>query len=263
MEYVVSTWSFRHDKLPVALDKIAGLKGINHLELVAHEPCLSSEFEFTTESIETIRNLLSDSDLELVTLSPYTDFLHKETHEREVKRGEDMLEVAQSLGARFLRVFIADTAPQTQSDEENTELASSALERLAAKAFDRGIKLTVETHGKYGCSVSNLCTILNSIEGPQVGVTLDSGNLYNDGKDPVEVTQELLSYIDYLHLKDFLCTDGELQDCPLGRGEIQNEEILRILETSGYDGFICPEYEGDQDPAGSLRESLEYLRNLK
>jgi sugar phosphate isomerase/epimerase len=56
--------------------------------------------------------------------------------------------------------------------------------------------------------------------------------------------------------------DYHLEACTIGAGIVQNKEILKTLEASGYDGYVSIEAEGP-DSEDEAARVIEGLANLK
>ena len=49
----------------------------------------------------------------------------------------------------------------------------------------------------------------------------------------------------------------------IGKGVVPVKECLEVIFKSGYNGFVCVEYEGSEPTVNALKESIEFLREMK
>ena len=115
--------------------------------------------------------------------------------------------------------------------------------KFVADAKSRGITVTVEDFGgtRNCCShIKYLKRFLDEI--PDVRLALDSGNLYyaGRGEDILELMKYAKGRIAHVHLKDQTAENGR-KYATLGLGAVPNEEIVKAVAASGYDGWYTLE----------------------
>jgi inosose dehydratase len=156
------------------------------------------------------------------------------------------------------------------------------LDRIAARAQERGLVTALHPH--VGTMVERREEVQRVLDGSGVALCLDTGHLLIGGTDPVELVRSVPERIRHVHLKDVdegwagkvRAGDSTYTDAvaagmyrPLGRGDVDVAQIVRLLEGQGYQGWYVleqdtvlhgsPEGEG---PAADVRESVAYLRSL-
>jgi inosose dehydratase len=174
-----------------------------------------------------------------------------------------------------------DTRP-TLDDAAWATLLSN-LDRLAARAADRGI--TAVLHPHVGTMVENRDEVERVLTGCAVPLCLDTGHLLVGGTDPVELAKAVPDRVAHAHLKDVdagladRVRAGELSYTdavragmyrPLGQGDIDITGIVGVLETNGYRGWYVLEQDTvlDGEPIGAgpvadVAASLEHLRSIR
>jgi sugar phosphate isomerase/epimerase len=135
--------------------------------------------------------------------------------------------------------------------------------RLAA---DAGITLAFETGQE---SSTLLRRTLDDLKCPNLKVNFDPANmLLYDKDDPLKAVELLAPDIRSVHVKDanrptVKGTWGN--EVPLGTGQTNTAEFVKLLKKVGYAGPLCIEREvGDQ--AGRFRDiqlGVQFLRNVK
>jgi inosose dehydratase len=156
------------------------------------------------------------------------------------------------------------------------------LDRVAARAHERGLLTALHPH--VGTMVERRDEVERVLAGSAVALCLDTGHLLIGGTDPVELVRSVPERIRHVHLKDVdqgwaakvRAGDSTYTDAvaagmyrPLGRGNVDVAQIVRLLEEGGYQGWYVLEQDtvlhGRPDGEGPLtdvRESVAYLRSL-
>lgn len=78
---------------------------------------------------------------------------------------------------------------------------------------------------------------------PGLKINFDPSHLHPMGDDIVEATQALYPDIAHVHLKDVTGTPEDFKFVPLGEGEIDLAEMVRVLVEKGYEGAVSIEHE--------------------
>jgi inosose dehydratase len=167
-------------------------------------------------------------------------------------------------------------------DDEGWATLLGNLDRLAARAAERGI--TAVLHPHVGTMVENPDDVQRVLDGSGIALCLDTGHLLIGGTDPAELTRQVPDRIAHTHMKDVdagmarQVQDGrrtyteavrEGMYRPLGRGDVDFEAIVRYLRQQGYQGWyvleqdtILTEEPRGEGPLTDVRTSVEYLRGL-
>lgn len=156
------------------------------------------------------------------------------------------------------------------------------LDRLSARAAERGVLATLHPH--VGTMVEQRAEVERVLEGSTVALCLDTGHLLIGGTDPVDLVRTHGDRVAHTHLKDVDAAwaqrvrSGEVGYAaavaaglyrPLGAGDVDVAEIVRLLEGRGYAGWYVmeqdtvlagpPEHPG---PPADVRTSVEFLQGL-
>jgi sugar phosphate isomerase/epimerase len=96
-----------------------------------------------------------------------------------------------------------------------------------------------------------LLRIVNGINSPWLGVTLDTGNFL---EEPYEQLEKIAPKATYVHAKTYY-----------GGGiwytlDLDYDRIVGILRRHHYRGFVSLEYEGREDAKTAIPRSLALLR---
>jgi len=164
-----------------------------------------------------------------------------------------MLDVANALGTRYLRMF-SFFLPGGEPPLKYRDEVMSRLHALVEAASGRGVMLVHENERDiYGEDIARCLDILTTFEGG-IRCVLDPANYVICGVDPKEAYPALKPYIEYLHVKDArgsLKREGEARDLgfqnvsesilPAGVGDGQIEWIVGQLWKDGFEGFLSVE----------------------
>jgi inosose dehydratase len=173
-----------------------------------------------------------------------------------------------------------DERPALDDDAWARLLAN--LDRLAARAASRGVVAVLHPH--VGTLVERREEVDRVLAGSDVPLCLDTGHLLVGGTDPVDLVRSVPGRVLHVHLKDVDASwaakvrDGDVTYTdavaaglyrPLGRGDVDVAEIVRLLEGRGYQGWYVLEQDtvltGPPDgegPLADVRDSVAYLRSL-
>lgn len=174
-----------------------------------------------------------------------------ELQQAEVENIRKWVDVADRLGAGQMRVF-GGNIPKGATEEQAIAWAAEVLKRGAEYAGSRGILLGVEND--YGLTVEPGPTvaIVKQAGSPWAGINADTGNIRKDGYRQLEI---LLPYATSVHLKSMVSApDGSKQPADWFR-------LLHIIGSSGYEGYVGLEYEGEQPDTEIPRLAAE-LRDV-
>jgi inosose dehydratase len=113
-----------------------------------------------------------------------------------------------------------------------------------------------------------------------VGLCLDTGHYAFGGGDPIEGLRRHRERVIHLHFKDcdpavaarsraegwdYMTSIGHGVFSELGRGDVDFETILQMLEESGYQGWIVVEQDvlpGSGSPLESAKRNRAFLESL-
>jgi sugar phosphate isomerase/epimerase len=111
--------------------------------------------------------------------------------------------------------------------------ARDVICRDAPRAADRGLVVAIENHQDLA---SDELVAVADEAGPNVGITLDTGNPFSVGEDPIGFVERAGRRIRHLHLKDYVSQftpEGyRLIRCATGSGCVPFTEIVSHLPAS-------------------------------
>jgi len=129
-------------------------------------------------------------------------------------------------------------------------------------AKSHGIKFALEGHPQVIVGTTDaFLRLFDQIDSEYLGMNYDTGMQYIQREYPPISFKKLGSKIFHIHARD---TDGLITwNFPIGQGILDWEEIITVLKSIGYDGFLSIELGPYKKEAKKYnKESLDYLRNL-
>ena len=172
--------------------------------------------------------------------SPLGKIFIDEDFEAHLVRTRRAVEVANRLGAPFIRVFSFFMREGMDPDEQRDEV----LRRMRALADEaaRGGVIMVHENEKdiYGDIPRRCADIVASVDSPNLKAAWDAANYVQVGVRPFDDGWALIRpHLAYMQIKDAVAATGEV--VPTGRGDGQMVETIRALKADGFDGFFSLE----------------------
>ncbi len=97
----------------------------------------------------------------------------------------------------------------------------------------------------------------------RVGLCLDIGHQFRDGKDPVAAIVKYADRIHDIHIKNVTAPTKAGGGIEMPRGKINMPAVVKALRKIGYTGACSLEYEKDMaDPLLGIAESIGYFRGV-
>lgn len=187
------------------------------------------------------------------------------------------VDTAVELGAKTMRHDVTK-GPKPGEDlslGQVLERVVPAVREVTEYAAKKGVKTSLENHGFYLQTAERVEKLIQAVNHPNYGLTLDMGNFLCLDQDPVDAVGRLVKYAVIVHAKDFhkrlkntmpasgwfaTPTEIALRGAIVGHGVIDVPAQLRILKEAGYSGYLSLEFEGMEEPATGVKLGIEYLR---
>ena len=123
---------------------------------------------------------------------------------------------------------------------------ADALASLADDAAAHGVTICMETHDDW-CDPQHVAEVMKQVNHPAIAVNWDVMHPVRTGLATMEEAFESLKpWIRHLHVHDGSKEKGGL--LPIGTGDYDHKEVLRLLKTIDYDGFLSGEWIKWQEP---------------
>jgi sugar phosphate isomerase/epimerase len=265
----VSTYSFWHfdatvkkieDCIAMAADM--GFDAVEILEKQMHRK--------DNAYLQSLKRQAHGAGLALCGLSAHQGFVSPKAEERKANTDITIasIELAYSLGIPTVRVNTGrwnttkdfdelmknrgvEPPLSGYTDEDAFPWVTESLDKCLAAAEKCGVVLGLENHWGLARTPEGLLRIVNAVNSPWLGVTLDTGNFL---ENPYERLEEIAPKATYVHAKTYY-----------GGGvwytlDLDYDRIAAMLRKHHYRGYVSLEYEGQEDVKTAIPKSLSVLR---
>ncbi|MHB1485895.1 MAG: sugar phosphate isomerase/epimerase family protein, partial [Saccharofermentanales bacterium] len=159
-------------------------------------------------SIKEIKSKLDDGDIKVSAIgSPIGKIPIEEPFGPHLDSFKKALSAAEVLETGRIRIF-SFYIPENRKAADYRNEVFDRLSRLSVLADDAGICCCIENEkGIYGDNKSRMLDICEFF-GDSMKMVFDPANFIQCGEDPSAIFDDFLPYIDYLHIKDALKSDG-------------------------------------------------------
>jgi sugar phosphate isomerase/epimerase len=159
---------------------------------------------------------------------------------------EQCIKIAKALGMYVCICHIPNLEPRAGDLKRDIEV----LSRLADITGKYGLKLAIETP-----PYEYLIEIVDTINRDDVGINLDTGHTFLEGKNPAKAARAIGKRLFTSHLQDNFGTNDDHQ--PPGLGNIDWRELLTALNDIGYNAPLMLELTGEGVKAKRATENLK------
>ncbi|WP_322924222.1 sugar phosphate isomerase/epimerase [Paenibacillus campi] len=281
MKLGLSTYSL-HSKLVsgamTVLDVIdyAVEHGAEHVEIVPLSYSLTEQPELLEQLVEHAKQ----RGIELSNYAIGANFLQHNPQqiEQEIQRVLGEVDIAAKLGVKLMRHDVASCPDVSIANfNRHLDVLATACRRIADYAASYGITTSVENHGYFIQHADRVQMLIEAVNRPNYKTTLDVGNFVCADEQPLAAVSKNLPFASMVHIKDFYIrpahrnpgtgwftsTSGMyLRGAVIGHGDLDIWEILRLIKSSGYDGYISVEFEGMEDCLSGAAIGLDNVRRI-
>jgi len=232
--------------------------GFHGIELRAYE-------DTPTQELIAALSKLTTGRLEIACVSAGASLQYPETRETALREARQAIDLAQKLGAPFVRLLADRTAgPQDPVDDDDVAQAIRTLIPIAEAA---DVTLLIETNGVFADS-KRLVHLLTALQSDRVGALWDLHHPYRFADEsPAQTVADLGAFIKYVHCKDSVMEDGKPAYKLMGDGDMPFDQFFRALQSINYEGYISLEwlkrYAPGLEEAGIVfPQFVEYVSNF-
>ena len=147
-----------------------------------------------------------------------------------------------------------------EAESEEYDILRNVLGDLARHGNRVGVTLAITPTRD---DPARLRELLKQItEGP-VGINFDPANFVMAGSHPSRALEILQEYLVHVLVRDGIRDlDGSGLEVPVGRGEVEWEEMLALFDEADYHGWLTLDRTQGDDRPGDIRRAMQYLRNV-
>ena len=281
MKLGVSMWSYCHAYWAGKLDipgfiheaKKIGADGVELLDVFYRERDIAVERKRAQDA-------LAETGLPCAVFSVAQNFAKFLPEERDLELEKIKFGVDEALhfNAKVVRVFAGDVpADGGISFEQAVEWIVDGLARASNYAHERGIKLALENHGKLAGRGEQVRELVESVRSrcgnDALGANPDTGNFLLVGQASHEAIQQVATYANMVHFKDFAPAPAghegfayeslageKFIGTAIGEGAVDLAACVSALREAGFDGWLNVEYEAEEDAFTGVARSMVNAR---
>ena len=160
------------------------------------------------------------------------------TSERTVNRNDPR-------GAPYVRVFggKAESDKSPVPDDATKARVASGLRELGQYSGPKGVTVIIESHDHFTSS-NTLKDVLSEANSEYVALLWDAHHTFaTSNEDPEFTVKQVGQWIRHTHLKDSVGKGDDRRYVLTGTGNVPIERQIKALQSIGYKGFYCFEWE--------------------
>jgi sugar phosphate isomerase/epimerase len=218
--------------------ELRGLQG--NLDLPSHAV-------FAADRIEQTKKEIRDHKLRIACVSSSANLYIEDPDKRakELADARRFIDLASTLGAPYVRVFggkaQSDNAPVP--DDPTKARVAAGLRELGQYAGPKAVTVIIESHDHFTSSAT-LKDVLKAADSEHVGLLWDAHHTFAaSNEDPEFTVKQLGPWIRHTHLKDSVGKGEDRKYVLTGTGNVPIERQIKALQSIGYKGFYCFEWE--------------------
>ena len=218
--------------------ELRGLEG--NLDLPSHPIFGASRIEQTKQEIHA-------SNLKIACVSSSANLYVEDPAKRakQLEDGRRFIDLASSLGAPYVRVFggKAESDKNPAPDAATKSRVAAGLRELGEYGAPRKVTVIIESHDHFTASAT-LKDVLRQADSDHVGLLWDAHHTFaTSGEEPESTVKELGAWIRHTHLKDSVGSGEDRKYVLTGHGNVPITRQIAALQSIGYKGFFCFEWE--------------------
>jgi sugar phosphate isomerase/epimerase len=208
---------------------------------------LPSHTIFAADHIEQTKKEIRDHKLRIACVSSSANLYMEDSDKRakELADARRFIDLASTLGAPYVRVFggkaQSDNAPVP--DDPTKARVAAGLRELGQYAGPKSVTVIIESHDHFTSSAT-LKDVLKVADSEHVGLLWDAHHTFAaSNEDPEFTVKQLGPWIRHTHLKDSVGKGEDRKYVLTGTGNVPIERQIKALQSIGYKGFYCFEWE--------------------
>jgi sugar phosphate isomerase/epimerase len=260
------------------LDEIEWIaaNGGEHVEIVPFE------FKLEADLADEAREKAKKIGIEISSYTLEANFIQpsEEEYRAEIERVKGEVDMGNRLGVKLMRHDAGWRDPGEATIANflsDLPKIAAACREIADHAKQYGITTSVENHGYHVQHADRVAALVQAVDRPNYKTTLDVGNFLCVDEDPVVAVKKNIAFASMVHLKDFYhrpadqdpgegwfqtASGNHLRGAIVGQGDLDMRRILKVVKSSGYDGYLSIEFEGLEECRMASKIGMDNARRL-
>jgi len=202
---------------------------------------------FAPDRIAQTKKEIQSAKLHIACVSSSANLYMEESDKRakELADARKFIDLASTLGAPYVRVFGGKAQSDNASvpDDATKARVASALRELGEYAGPHSVTVIIESHDHFTSSAT-LSDVLRAANSDHVALLWDAHHTFAaSNEDPEFTVKQLGQWIRHTHLKDSVGTGEDRKYVLTGTGNVPIARQIKALQSIGYKGFYCFEWE--------------------
>lgn len=255
-----STWELDYDKESDDLPHIMNVVKKSNFQGIDVQASLLGQFK---EFPQLLKEELDKRGLKLAALTLPFSWLNSEETKKERLLADYFFQYIKHFPGAILNV-----APRTFRDRSNLRQKQqniiNCVNALAKRAYEQGVSCSFHPSSPPGSAFrteEDYKILFEGLDMNHIGYTPDAGHISFGGMNVLDIFKQYSQYIKHVHFKDAANTHEWRK---MGTGDIDFSEIVRLLESIGYSGWIMVEEETKQssmNPDEAIGDIGVYVSN--
>lgn len=254
------------------------------------------DWGFMPSNPNELSSVLNDKNLQLLGAFVPVALANEEAHKGGILLALETAELMFNAGYKNAFIVLADEngsveertknagriTPEMGLNENQWMVFADGADKVAKAVKDKyGMRTVFHHHcGGYVETPREVAKLMKLTNPDLLGLCLDMGHYAYGGGDPVEALEKYYTRIWHVHFKDYDPKVGQeaLEDnydyfksveegvfCELGKGSVDFQSIVNILNKEGYDGWIVVEQDvlpGMGSPKKCALNNREFIKSL-
>lgn len=214
-----------------------------------------------TDDTDRIKKEMADNDITFSAVNAHSSLLMSEG----VSYLKRAIDFAREVECPYV---MSDEGPIPEyiDNELGYKVMSLYLNEITEYAYENGVRYIMELHNSLTTNEKYLVKLLEDFPPEKLSVNFDTGNVFLGGNDPAKMLENVIRRVVHIHAKDIPASmlslrgkvTGTRVGVALGEGEIDFDEIFRVLKRHKFDGVMSIEC----DTLEEGRRSLEAFKRL-
>jgi len=254
MKIGLCTIAFKELPLKEVLD-IAADYNFDGVEIWGQEPHMPKKYDEIY--VKDVKNMASDRGLEIVAFGSYINPFMDDYQ----RHAESAVNITHGLGANIIRVWTGGGASRATSTEEK-RMIGFRLVGICQWARFRDITVATEMHrSNYTDNSDTILELISNVALPNLR-TYYQPLFGRETEDYYECLQKIGRYVINIHAQNAMLENGKYKPCAIADGEVDYAQIIEILQSFDYNGYLEIEFVHGENKLETLQRDRDYLASL-
>lgn len=222
------------------------------------------ELSSSVEDRKVLKETIAESEIDIACLATSIGLVDaakgKASSDKLLRNILDCLELAESVGAPALRIFGGDLPENMDHEMCISEITEFFTTKLIPQVLDSPLALYLETHDHW-TNPHHVAQLVEAVNWKGLQVNWDFMHTVGKGEtshpNSFDLFKENLAHV---HVHDSQAEPFKW--LPIGEGEVEHLEPMRLLLENDYHGYISGEWIDWKDPDHLSRE-IKTLKKME